>query len=331
MQTTAAAPIGADDQAMAAALVDLSGGLGNIYERTIDRLETVERQLKDLDARNGKLADFLLRSQSTLAKVDLLVVPAASDRYAADLRDDIGPTIARWREAAMTGPPAAPETFAALYKDFRRQARRLAGEGAGVFPAYGQVMAFEYLTGALIKASKAERLAAFDQYVAQWGFFLDPKDPASILSAAMRKKTLRSQMEGLLQAGDAILAQNRRFVVSKNQRVACAGGAGYWQDLIAEVQGDRTAGYRYSETRVRTGDFDDGAALDFGNAAALLGSVAVDRSWGDVAAKVALLEEVRLALASLPTRQALAETLLKAANQYAAAAQKWRDAIQAAP
>jgi len=344
--------VGPDDLAMAAALVDVSANLESVYDRRIDRLDTVEQQLKALDAKYGMIAEFLVRSVASLEKAEIfLVVPR--DGVTADLRTDIGPAIQRWRETAAAfaqnpnakdadGQPAAFEVFWALYKDFQRQSRKLAGEGPGVLAAYGQVMGFEFLTGGLVKAPKAERLAAFDQYIAQWSFFLDPKNPASPAGASLAKKTYFGQMQKLLDTADQTLAQDRRFVVEKGHRTSqpCRGGTyGYLQDRLADVSGNGNAGYGYSESwSASYGAFNtctpserqcSRCLPDLANTAAILGSVTTDRDWGDVAAKVRFLQDVRAAMPSIRADQDFTDTIVKAANQYAAAAKRWRDLIAA--
>lgn len=59
--------------------------------------------------------------------------------------------------------------------------------------------------------------------------------------------------------------------------------------------------------------------------------MSIDRSWGNVAAKVRFLEEVRTAGPSLKADLDLASKMMDAANAYATAAKWWRAAIQAGP
>lgn len=252
--------VGVDDLAVAASIVSIASGLKNLFGGSDADYKPVLEGIARLEQQNGKILTLLTRALAILENIDVIVAREVRDGFLVDLRTDISSSMELWREtaAALVKDPRyrseATKTFEKLYEDqFRRLSRKIAGYGPGIFPTYGELMGYEYTTGRFLKRNKAEREAAFEQYVNRFNEFLDPKRPDSIEAAYIRTGELVRQINSGLDAADADLARNRIFTLERGHKFSKSCGPGMmgqrtWkQDHMARVDGDRKAGYSSSD------------------------------------------------------------------------------------
>lgn len=348
--------VGADDLAVAASIVSIASGLKSLFGGSDADYGKVLDGIARLEKDNGKILTLLTRALAILENIDVIVAREVREGFLVDLRTDINSSIEVWRETAaalVKDPgyrPDATKIFAKLYEDqFRRLSRKIAGYGPGIFPTYGELMAYEYAAGKFLKRNKAEREAAFMQYVARFDEFLNPKRPDSVQAAFDRATELVKQINAGLNAADAELAKNRVFTLQRGREFSrrCGGGMlgliTWKKDLMARVDGDRRSGYSYSEywgpeydrqadceprdPRCRVcfalGQVKAGAVSGFSVAA-----LPADPGWSSPSAKVNWLQSLRSMEVAANSDLELATHTLKAAKAYSGTAKAWLEEIR---